>query len=109
MTKPTKTGLITAGAVLAFIIVALTINTATRILEVPVLGRLWSGIMLAVVFPFTAIQPLYRPLAESNPTGATRIMLDLLCFVLPPLFWGAVAFGIQKQIIARTSNKTNGE
>ena len=105
MTKPIKTGLITAGSVLAFIIVALVINGTTRIFEVPVLRTLWRGIMLVVAFPFTVVQPLYRPVVEGNPAGATRIMLDQLCFVLPPLFWGSVALAIQKHRTTRASSK----
>ena len=108
MTKPIRTGLITAGSVLAFIIVALVINGTTRIFQIPVLGTVWRGVMLVAAFPFTAIQPLYGPLVESNPGGTTRIMLDQLCFVLPPLFWGSVALAVQKHRTKRTSNKTNG-
>jgi hypothetical protein len=105
MIKPLKTGIITAAGVLGFLVIALVINGTTRIFEVPVVGTVWRGIIQVGSFPFSLLQRLYRPLVETNPTGMARILLDQLFFVLPPLFWGSIAFVIQKHRTVETSNQ----
>jgi hypothetical protein len=103
--KPVRSALLTAGGLFIFLAVALVINGTTAIFQVPVLGTAWKVVMHVAAFPFTLLQRLYRPLVEANPGGMTRILLDHLFYILPPLFWGSVAFAIQKHRLTRTSDR----